>query len=571
MFKKNLWIVALLTALAMVFAGCGDGESKIPPPPPAEGDIDLTDAADIAKLLSATGWNGNAGADVSVSGNVAHFNIPSGGSTDNQGFRLNFPEGAVGYLRLEVTFKVVEVTTLEAGKNAKIGFKSAISPATEDVTPYPDHEIVFGTSATAMGVEKTQVFSLSQPNKLPNNVLFFSHNRYGDGDKQGSAPPVNYKLEITRFKLVGGEAEACCTDCDAECEDCEAGECTDNCYAAGDEDGDLTGKCCVPAQFKIDWTVFNAATGMTKEALGFEANWGGSEGVTTFNDEGKYITFNKTGSGLFSLALPAGTTANDVVVIQYVAVAEKGDPKLILKKNAGGTDLMGNNASWITGSIYPTLDVSKTSVLALDMSKVTDFAGLTKLSFQENISTGDKFNIKIISVTKEKLAGFNLTIAVSDTAPNTGVGAAATAAMSGSDVTFTWAADQSGRIGFIALTPGQEAVLMAAAKQGGSMKITIAGSTTDATADYRSCLGKVNVAANWNGTSWIGAAPDKFANIVGEKAITFGANAIGQIDSDNPGSRLQYLIIQARDGKASTVTVSSVKIDIVEPAPPAAE
>jgi hypothetical protein len=579
--KKFSWIFALVAALAMVLVGCDDGKNS-GGGPVAEGNLVITDASAIGALLSSAGWNGHVGGDVSVAGNVAKFAIPANGSTDNQGFRIDFPEAAkgAGYLALEITFEVSAVTSIpkNAGGvgNAKIGFKSGL--AGPDVTPYDEYEIVFGTQETALGKVFTQRFPLTKPNILDQNLVYFSHNKYGPDTSNPDYPvkkgadsadgAINYDLKIAQLKFVGGEETACCTDCDAEaCDDCAEGLCGKDglvCFVTGDTD--QTGKCCIPAELKIDWTAFNKATGLTKEALGFEANWGGSEGVTTFNDEGKYITFNKSSSGLFSIALPAGTAADDLVVITYVAVAEKGEPKLILKKNGGGTDL--GDASWIMNK-YPTLDVAKTSVLALDMSKVTDFAGLTKLSFQENVSAGDKFHIKIISVEKEKLTGFDLTIAVSATEPNSGVGAAATAAMSGADLTFTWAAEQSGRIGFIALTPGQEAVLMAAAKNEGSLKITVAGTTTNAESDYRACLGKVNVGANWNGSGWIGAAPDKFANIVGEKAVAFNGNSIGQIDNaDNPGSRLQYLIIQARDATASTITISSVKIEIV---PKAAE
>ena len=209
MIKKNLWIVALLAAVAVVFMGCPDtwGDLKNPKPeePPGE-TITISDPDEIGGLLSKKGWNGNAGADVSTDKNVAIFNISTGGSSDNQGFEIKFPEEVAGQVALEVTFKLTEVTTLTGGA-AKIGFKSNISP-TEDVTPYDDYEIVFGNTA---GVEFTQAFPLSSPNKLPNKAVYFSHNKYGDGAKKGADPTqgdVKYKLEITKIVFVGGDVYA---------------------------------------------------------------------------------------------------------------------------------------------------------------------------------------------------------------------------------------------------------------------------------------------------------------------------------------------------------------------------
>ncbi|MDR0502228.1 MAG: hypothetical protein LBH16_02790 [Treponema sp.] len=584
--KKYAWIITLLAALSLAIfgIGCDNGSSDptpTPTPTPPSGDLEITDAAEIGALLSATGWNSNPGEGVSTDENVAIFNIPAGGSTDNQGFKLDFPAGATGYLSLEVTFKVVEVTSLVEGRNAKIGFKSSISP-TEDVTPYPEHELVFGTMETALGVELTQTFSLFQPNKLPNNAVWFSQNQYGSGAAAGSTTngaAVSYKLEITKVKFVGGEAEVCCEDCDEECEACAEGLCTGNCYAEGDEDGDLTGKCCVPAEFIIDWTVFNAQTGLDKTVLGFEGNWGGTEGNTTFNDEGKFITINRTftaegasgNSALFSIALPAGTAADDVVVIKYIVVAEKGEPKLILKKNASGTDLMANESSWITPTIYPTLQEETIAFLALDMSKVADFAGLTKLSFQDNGGNNVKYNIKIIGVTKEKLAGFNLVMAVDTTTTlnSTFSNGQPVTTLEGGALKFAFNQSSGNtQMGIIALTPAQDALLNAVFKTGGYLKVTVTG-TSSAAATFRSCFGNPTAGANWNGTSWIGAE-GAWTGIAGAiRDVTFNASQMNSImNADNPGSRASHLIIQQRNTTASDVTVSSVLVTIAPPNTP---
>jgi len=236
MIKKNLWIVALIAIFAITFMGCPDnwGDPKnAAEGGAAEGDLVIDDVEEIAKLLSATGWNGDSGNGVSVEKNVAKFNIPSGGSTDNQGFELLFPEEAEGFSALVVTFKLKEVTTLANGA-AKIGFKSA--KGSGDVTPYADHEVVFGTAANK-GKEFDQSFSLKSPNKLPNNVVYFSHNKYGPDNNDrnnpntGSEAPVNYELEITQLLFVAKAAPPCCEKkcIKSKCKDCSEDKCIGEC------------------------------------------------------------------------------------------------------------------------------------------------------------------------------------------------------------------------------------------------------------------------------------------------------------------------------------------------------
>jgi len=234
MIKKNLWIVALIAIFAITFMGCPDNWGDLKNKPEggaAEGDLVIEDADEIGALLSAKGWNGNAGANVSTAKNVAIFNIPDGGSTDNQGFELLFPEDAEGFSALDVTFKLAEVTTIgEAGRFAKIGFKSAITPGTVDVTPYDKHEITFGTAAD-VGTEKTQTFTLASPNKLPNNAVYFSQNQYGDGAAAGSKAPVVYKLEITKLHFKAEAPKPCCEKkcIKSKCKDCSEDKCIGEC------------------------------------------------------------------------------------------------------------------------------------------------------------------------------------------------------------------------------------------------------------------------------------------------------------------------------------------------------
>ena len=221
---KKLWLIMLAVALAfgLVFgiAGCRDVPGPVDE---ATDDWEITDAEEIAKLLTAEGYYGSDTGGCSTDGNVMIFDNVA--SPDNVGFRLDFPEEAVGYTGLEVTFKLVAVTKLDGTYSAKLGFKSARGSG--DVTPYEDHEVILGTAA---GGEKTQYFSLNAPNKLPNNLVYINHNQHGSGATGGSRPPVSYKVEITKIVFKAGEIVPCCTDCDtATCRDCVAKACSDEC------------------------------------------------------------------------------------------------------------------------------------------------------------------------------------------------------------------------------------------------------------------------------------------------------------------------------------------------------
>ena len=159
-------------------------------------------------------------------------------------------------------------------------------------------------------------------------------------------------------------------------------------------------------------------------------------------------------------------------------------------------------------------------------------------------------------------ADIDLAMEISDTAV-VGVGTKITPTIDGTDLVFTIAASSAGSVGIIAIPTADIARLDAAAANKGTLKVTITGTSSSTTATYRACLGYVGSSTNWNGTSWIGGE-GAFTGIAGEKTITFTGNATSMITNpDNPGSRLQYLIIQARNAEASVVTIESVKIEIV--------
>jgi len=226
MIKKNLWIVALLAVTAFLFMGCpdnnGDLKNPLPPPPEASGDLEIDDPTEIGELIEV--WDKTGGnATLTFDKNVLNFVIPAGGSPDNQGFLINFPADAkgAGYNSMDVTFSMKELTTIGAGKKAKLGFGFHYEGSGEnDLKPYEDFEIHFSGT---LGEKLTQKVAVP---RLKNEFLVFKNNKYGDG----SDAPINYKLEITKIVFVGGEAKPCCTDCDVEtCKDCKDASCTDAC------------------------------------------------------------------------------------------------------------------------------------------------------------------------------------------------------------------------------------------------------------------------------------------------------------------------------------------------------
>jgi hypothetical protein len=387
--KKFLIVLAAIMAIFAI-AGCnngttGGGKGNTPggntpggntPGNTPSGDLVIDDADEIGALLAAANWGGSLD-HVTATNNVAHFNIPASGSTDNNGFKLSFPEAAVGagYLELQVSFKVVEVTTLEAGKNAKIGFKSGSGGP--DVEPYDDHELVFGTIDTALDEELTQAFSLYQPNKLPGNALWFSHNAYGDGAKAGSARPVNYKLEITKMVFVGGEAESCCDDCEDGCADCDAGECVDNCGT----------DCCLPP-FTLD--SLNAISG------GITLGVGGST-APVFNSTTKVVKVTQSSSSLFYFSwadasfADAFTSAQDTdfVKVTYACFIEAVEAKVTVKSGA-------NSWTDVSPASYPTLVEGPSNSFQLLKSRIG--ASANGLSFQDNSGAGAIYHVKILGV-----------------------------------------------------------------------------------------------------------------------------------------------------------------------------
>jgi len=248
MIKKNLWVVALLAVVAIAFMGCPDnwGDLKVPVvgDPPATTPIEITDEAEIAKLLSGANlFNNNEYKDKSgvvyTEKNVACFNFPGDNDIDNIGFKIAFPEDAEGlrYSAMEIDFEITEIKTLAAGEYVKLGFKERAFPENKvDMTPYADYEVWFGSpsAVSKLGDTGTIRIPTDKPNKAPQRATFFTHNKYSAdagtwAGKKGSAGPISYKLKVTRIYLEAKATNACCSDCPDLCEDCNAGKCVDKC------------------------------------------------------------------------------------------------------------------------------------------------------------------------------------------------------------------------------------------------------------------------------------------------------------------------------------------------------
>ena len=295
--------VALAFGLVFGIAGCRD----VPEPKTgAEDDFVIEDADEIGALLDAVHlFNEKVGGDelggvVSTNKNVAHIKFSSDSGIDDVGFRVKFPQEVIDnqYYSMTIDFELSEVTTLQSGEYAKIGFKSAAYPVAKvDMVPYDTHEVWFGTPAAVSkeGDTGTQKISLYGPNKAPHNAIWFTHNRYAAGGgtwagKKGSAGPIDYKVTIT--KIVFGAtapAEPCCEDCDDDCEDCLLAKCIDECDKI----------CCVIPIVKVTGGIAvheNFKSNLNAEVSG---TFGGDDGETKFNAETGVATFKKAGALLY--------------------------------------------------------------------------------------------------------------------------------------------------------------------------------------------------------------------------------------------------------------------------------
>ena len=547
-------------------------------------DIDVTESAELGgtKLIVKAG---------TVSIDTEVLAVGTGASidyfSDNTGYQLNYTSGGDNYQRVRAEFGVtfpatktitdyLSITFDIEGISGDSGYKNVQLLGAEDL----GDKFSDGTDTTHLlatyviskadvqykGPGKETITLEIDPSKIGTLVgksaLEFSlHvNTRNDASSSDNTPT---RFQFSNIVFDEGSLPPCpvCGRLPCECLECGCG-CADCIDGTGCDSGNACGDDC-ECSCHADWTLFNAATGMTVAELAWESNWGPS---VTFNAEGNYISVNDSASALFSI-IPASLgslAADDVVVIKYIAVVESGEAKLILKKDGGGTDLMPNESAGLTQSIYPTLVKEKTSFLALDLSAAPAIP--TKFSFQDNNKAG-VFHIKIISVTKEKKA-FDLTLEVDDIAVSTGsfANGKAAASMDGDNLKFAFnQTSGNSQIGIIALTPAQDALVNAAYAAGGSVTVNITGTSSGA-ANFRAGIGNPTVNASWNGTGLIGG-DTLFSAISDEvKALTWanmgvidGTNA----DRDNPGSRATHFIIQQRNTTDSDVSIESITITIV--------
>jgi len=411
--RKFSWILALLVALTMVFVGigCDNGStSKKPvdpdPRPWATAPLEITDEDEIGALLSGSNFfSANVEACVSTDKNVAHFNFAAGDSVDNNGFKISFPQDALDkrYTSMTIDFELVELTTIAENQYVKIGFKeSAFPDAKVDMEPYSDYEFFLGTptAVSKVGDKATQEIPLYLPNKAPKNAVWFFQNSYNANSgpfsgKKGSGAPINYKLKITKIVFGAEAVEACCTECDADCKDCNAGKC--------EGDAKCGTECCLPWNLDVlkaldggitvtpvgdALPVFDSASKVSKFTVVPITPPPGNNNNTA---PASGIQFTWADAGITNWAAIGGKQS---VKITYAAIIESGSADMTVKDNAGNSWQSAGDAG------YPTLADGPSTVLTFTKTKIG--AASTGLTFAVNSwnkpNPAAVYHVKILKV-----------------------------------------------------------------------------------------------------------------------------------------------------------------------------
>jgi len=620
MFKKNLWIAALIAALAMVFVGIGcdgGGESKSDDRPLAKAALEITDADAIGALLSAVNlYNANTyapGDPISTDKNVAHFNQGASDSVDNIGFKIDFPQEAkdARFQTMTIEFEVSELTTLDAGKYAKIGFKSKAFPeAKDDMIPYNLYEVWFGTPAavTKVGDKGTIVIPVNKPNKAPMDAVWFTHNKYEGGDewkgKWGSDPAINYKLKINKILFSVTELGPCCTDCNRDtCDDCKAGTCKDECGTG----------CCLPP-FTLE---------ELKALTGIDATIGGETGGTwdAANKVAKFEITRKPDAdpsnlGNQSTLVPelsftwaqAGVPWDTLgkgnrIEVKYAVLIDTPKGNLTLKNNSGNDlgyspqmEFSVRSASFSAGTKekigaaatglkvvhnnwqFHDLPVYYIKVLSVDVLACTNCEKDICVCLPCNcfcagcVTAGNCGTLGSTCTAGCKCdchywdgAGVTtpMTIALDVPAatvlvqfPTNGNDATQRAAIAkaGANVTFTYTSTLT--TGFVALTEDQVKKVQDTYKYGGKVIVNITGSFTGTGANFRSVLGDVTKTSGWNASGYIGGGTNKGSEIFGWTTPLDGNNA-----------DLKHVLIQCQTmgSDATVITITGITITPVSP------
>jgi len=424
MFKRNLWIVALVAVLAMVFIGCGE-EREDKSGDWAELDVtwnyirisgrnDNWQGIDLraGKAGATANWTTNKAHTITVYGRVYHGS-PLGqevrfGNTDTSfssaeppmqtSYGSAFPR-ANGKFRLEYTFEWdrIIVTT----DNIRLSVPGSVAM-------YDVYEIII---VDADGVEK---YRMSEDDEAASGSTKAGVQTYEHDD------PLVVEGEFTKWivaalgttavtvKIVDPNAGACCTDCDVnDCPDCLAGNCDDDCY---DETSNPDGTCCIPevgvelggtdVKISIDGTdqtvtltaIGGASIDYFKDGTGYQFTYGGGYqgswakfsidfGVGGTLSQYEKVTFTMEG-------VDGGYTYKNVGLLASASLPASfsGDP-------LGGANHVSNAIQYSSGVQVITLTIDSAKALALT-SQTLEF------SIYEHSNTGTVFQFSNITFIK---------------------------------------------------------------------------------------------------------------------------------------------------------------------------
>jgi len=226
MFKKNLWIVALIAALAMIFAGCDNGgkENKIEYDPNKPDHV--IEGADITVISIGSTPGGSAAGNVYT---LASTSIADGANLGSAGFGFVFPKEGFEYkyVRLEV-----EITEID--NNSAVAFTVKKSTSMDDLAGFGanskpaysrNSEINVGDKVGDTGITMEMEGDTPVTDKflvsLFGDGIYAQFNPYSEYWHTGKTPPTtwedativpklkgnqNFKLKITKVTFTNGGA-----------------------------------------------------------------------------------------------------------------------------------------------------------------------------------------------------------------------------------------------------------------------------------------------------------------------------------------------------------------------------
>jgi len=410
MFKRNLWIVALVAALAMVFIGCGEDRPTIT----FEWDkqvLEITakdnwaglDLVGFAGSINGQPWAGETfdfaeGDKIEISGMVMRggprvlLNIKHDGWKPLNDWNDAQKRGELFSETLTITAQ--EVTDIQTAdpKNIRVRMNDAGVFVIEQL------KITRGTTVLLDLSEYLQTLDINESDP---DVIF-------DAD-MGLVPgggPSNVS-----FRVIGpgaDEAEPCCTDCDVDnCDDCVDFKCVDDCY---DADTNPDGECCIPVLH--NGTNFKINVGGTEQAKTLTAT-GGT--VAYFDDATGYYFKNTTGwQGAWSkFTVDFGASGN---ITQYEKVTFKmegigGDCNYksvsllaapSLTATWGSSNPIGTAVN-ISNSVQYA-DGERNITLTIDQSKVSALTGQTlEISIYHHSANGAAYEYSNIVFVKGEI------------------------------------------------------------------------------------------------------------------------------------------------------------------------